>query len=313
MKQYFLNYYPNFKCVAGKCKHTCCAGWEMNIDPDTLAKYKAESTDFGERLKKGINFKKSQFKADKAGRCAFLNDEGLCDIIVNLGEQRLCQVCRDHPRFRSFFDDRTETGLGFCCEEATRIILSFEDKIAPVLDSDDKNDQPLDFNQKNIIDFRQKAIDIVQDRERGASSRTEDLLRLCRAEIGEGEHKKICKVFLSFERLNKGWTARLKSIKDKPLKTHTDKDLALYFEQFLVNGLYRHLYLAEDTFFVRAITTALVVSWWVIQSVYHEENTAGEVDFGLILDIVRAFSAEVEYSQKNLGKLFDFCAKFIKI
>jgi lysine-N-methylase len=105
----------------------------MNIDSETLDLYKKEKSSFATALNNGINYKKSKFKIDKNKRCAFLNEQGLCEIILNLGEQNLCQVCRDHPRFRSFFTDRIETGLGFCCEEATRQILSFENKIEPVL------------------------------------------------------------------------------------------------------------------------------------------------------------------------------------
>ena len=31
------NYYMNFKCIADKCRHTCCAGWEIEIDDETLS------------------------------------------------------------------------------------------------------------------------------------------------------------------------------------------------------------------------------------------------------------------------------------
>ena len=141
MKEFVLNYYPNFKCIASECKHTCCAGWQMNIDEKSLARYAGEKTSFSHALKKGINFRKSQFKADKSGRCAFLNKDGLCEIIINLGEESLCQICRDHPRFRSCFDDRVETGLGFACEEATRIILSYKEKIQPILVSEDNSEK----------------------------------------------------------------------------------------------------------------------------------------------------------------------------
>ena len=91
-----------------------------------------------------------------------------------------------------------------------------------------------------------------------------------------------------------------------------DKSLSHYAEQFLANSIYRHLYCAEDTVFVRAITVALVICWRIIESVFHAEKQK-EGQFELICDIIRAFSAEVEYSQKNLNKLFDFCYKFIKI
>ena len=60
MEEYVLSYYPEFKCIASKCKHTCCAGWEMNIDAESLSAYKGERSVFSNTLSKGINFKKSK-------------------------------------------------------------------------------------------------------------------------------------------------------------------------------------------------------------------------------------------------------------
>ena len=321
MKEYVLSYYQAFRCVAGKCKHTCCAGWKMNIDEQTLSAYKNNQTDFSKRLENGINFKKSQFKADKTGRCAFLNEKGLCEIILNLGEDSLCQVCRDHPRFRSFFDDRIEMGLGFCCEEATRIILSYEEKITPVLvvDNNACNDEcaELDFNQKNILEFREKALKIVQDRAVLIDDRLNSLLKLCNASVSAKDFNRILKTFLSLERLDKSWTKRVKKLKRKTFDCKTEERLSLCAEQFLTNSIYRHLYVAEDTIAVRAITIACVCSWWLIKGIMGEELSGGDYSdeqrFAVVVDVVRAFSAEVEYSQKNLDKLFNFAEKFIKI
>ena len=312
MKEYVLNYYKKFKCTAGECKHTCCAGWEMCIDENTLNAYKNDRSEFSKSLKNGVNFKKSKFKSDKTGHCAFLNDKGLCEIIINQGEDSLCQVCRDHPRFRSFFSDRTETGLGFCCEEATRIILTSKDKIELTLVKDDEQEETLDFNQKNVLSFRDKALSVLQDRTHPILDRINTLLKECRASVTERDFKKILKTFLSFERLDKNWTKHLKNI-DKFFNLATEESLSLYCEQFLVNGLYRHLSDAEDTMWVRARTIALVISWWIIGSIILNEKSENQDFETLVLDVVRAFSAEVEYSEKNLNKLFDLCYKFIKI
>ncbi len=312
MKEYVLNYYSNFKCVAGECKHTCCAGWEMNIDEISLNAYRNDKSSFCKRLEKGVNFKKSRFKADKTGRCAFLNQKGLCEIIINLGEDSLCQVCRDHPRFRSFFNDRIETGLGFCCEQACKIILSFNDKIEPIVISDDGNNQELDFNQKNLLNFREKALSVVQNRSADINQRINELLSLCNARLERGDFSKITRAFLSFERLDKSWTARLKSVK-KAFTNITDTSLASYAEQFLANGLYRHSCDAEDTFAVRARAIACVLGWWEVNSVFEQERAGCTDEFNLIADIVRAYSAEVEYSQKNLDKIFSLASKFIKL
>lgn len=312
MKEYFLNYYPRFKCIAEKCKHTCCAGWEMNIDEKSLNAYANDCSTFSPTLKNGINFKKSKFKADKLKRCAFLNDKGLCEIIINLGEQSLCQVCRDHPRFRSFFNDRVETGLGFCCEEVARLVLSFTQKIEPILTSDDKIQEELDFNQKNLLEFRQKTLAIIQDRTIDINDRIENLLTACNVNFCERDFNKLLKTFLSFERVDKTWTKRLKNT-NKVFNKTTQEQLSLYCEQFLVNGLYRHLSDAEDTMWVRARTIACIFSWWIVKSILDNEAVQNQDLFDCIVDVVRAYSVEVEYSQKNLDKLFCFCYKFIKV
>ncbi len=310
MKQYQLNYYPKFRCVAGACKHTCCAGWEMCIDEHSLSEYKNENSTFRDSLLKGINFKKAKFKSDKTGRCAFLNGDGLCEIIINLGEQKLCQVCTDHPRFRSFFSDRVQTGLGFSCEQATRDVLSFEDKIYPVLIADDGEQNQLNFIEKSVLEFRQKALDVVQDRTPTATDRMRKLLSLSSACVNPKDFVGIIKSFLSLERLDKSWTKRLKNIKKKTLTIAVDEKFSLYFEQFIVNSLYRHISNAEDAMSARAIVVACVLSWCVIQNIIISENS---FDFECVVDVVRAFSAEVEYSQENLDKLFAFMHKFIKI
>ena len=312
MKEYVLNYYPKFKCIADKCQHTCCAGWEMCIDSESLEKYQTEKSDFSQALNKGINYKKSRFKTDKIKRCAFLNDKGLCDIIINLGEQSLCQVCRDHPRFRSYFDDRTETGLGFCCEEVARIILSFNGKIELVLVSDDGEQVELDFNQKNVLNFRDKVLKILQDRSLSANDRIDNILKECNANFSQQDFKKIIKTFLTFERVDKSWTKRLKAI-DKEFTKTTAENLSHYCEQFLVNSVYRHLSDAEDTMWVRARTISTILSWWIIKSIIEKEQEQNKNNFDLIVDIIRAYSTEVEYSQKNLDKLYSFAYKFIKL
>ncbi len=285
----------------------------MNIDAQSLTAYKNDKSPFQETLKKGVNFKKASFKTDNDGSCFFLNKDGLCEIIINLGEKSLCQVCSDHPRFRAFFNDRIETGLGFCCEEASKIILSFKDKISPVLVSDDGKLIELDFIQKNILEFRTSALNIVQDRNLDINQRIDNLLSLCKARVTGEDLAKILRTFFSLERLDKTWTARLKSVKKNGINIRTHEKLAHYAEQFLANGLYRHLYDAEDTVSVRARTIFCVLGWWLINSVFIQEQATGIDDFTLLSDVVRAYSAEVEYSQKNLDKLFSFAYKFIKI
>ena len=329
MKAYVLNYYPSFRCVAGDCKHTCCAGWDMYIDGQTLNAYKHEGSCFGDQLKKGVNFKKGKFKADKAGRCVFLNKKGLCEIILHLGEDRLCEVCKKHPRFINRLPNGVETGLDFCCEQATKIILSQKERIERVeAGQDSVPEQAPDFLQEQVLKFRETALKTLQDRSVPLALRIQNLLSLCKASVKGEDFHKIVKAFLRLERLDKAWGNRLSALKKgqpSALKKHAQpvdfslgqgQDGSRYAEQFLCNQLYRHLSDAEDTLWVRARTVACVLSWWLIAALWEAERKEGnapQTEFETLCDIVRAYSADVEYSQKNLNKLYRFARTFINL
>ena len=45
------SYYKTFQCIADKCEHSCCIGWEIDIDDDSYDYYMGIEGAFGERLK----------------------------------------------------------------------------------------------------------------------------------------------------------------------------------------------------------------------------------------------------------------------
>ena len=125
MKLYAPEYYKNFVCIADKCRHSCCIGWEIDVDRDTAKKYAALDEGYGVEIQKSITKRGTpHFKLKKDNRCPHLNENGLCKIILNLGEDYLCHICREHPRFYNYTTTGKEVGLGLSCEEACRIILS---------------------------------------------------------------------------------------------------------------------------------------------------------------------------------------------
>ena len=118
------DYYDRFRCIASRCTDNCCIGWEIGIDPAALADYQSQPGAFGDRLRAAIQPGDPPFFAlTKSGRCPFLNEENLCDIYRQLGENHLCAICDQHPRFHNWFGAEKESGLGLSCEEAARLIL----------------------------------------------------------------------------------------------------------------------------------------------------------------------------------------------
>lgn len=159
MKTIVPDYYMDFKCIADQCKHTCCQGWEVEIDEDSLSRFE-KIPDIADQIEIGEDV---HFKLLANEVCPFLRDDGLCEMIVQYGEQMLCQTCTDHPRFRNFWEDRVEMGLGMVCEEAARLILSREKPMELVVLSDDGKDEGLPEDEAWLLEVRDKLLDEVAE------------------------------------------------------------------------------------------------------------------------------------------------------
>lgn len=120
------SYYDSFRCTASACSDTCCAGWEIGIDPDSQERYRKMKGPLGEKLRASIKTEGEDcsFRLVEGERCPFLTEENLCQLILEKGEETLCAICREHPRFHRWFGSLMESGLGLCCEEAARLILN---------------------------------------------------------------------------------------------------------------------------------------------------------------------------------------------
>ena len=159
------DFYPAFRCIASACRHSCCVGWEVDVDQDTLARYRQLSGPLGRRLAEHIDCQDTpHFRLDSRERCPFLNDDNLCDIILELGAGALCQICADHPRFRSWFPDRLEEGLGLCCEEAARLLLTHREPIRFLAQPWPGEDQESVEEYRILLQNRETLLMLLQDR-----------------------------------------------------------------------------------------------------------------------------------------------------
>ena len=127
MKLYAPKYYQRFQCIADRCEHSCCVGWEIDVDSEALEKYKNLAHPYAATILESIVREDTpHFRLDANERCPHLDEQGLCNIIRNVGEDYLCAICREHPRFYNF-TDTAEVGLGMSCVEAARVILDADD------------------------------------------------------------------------------------------------------------------------------------------------------------------------------------------
>ena len=123
------SFYNDFKCIADKCTDNCCIGWEIDVDDNAFQKYNKLNTPLGDEIRSKITVSSDGsrcFELSENDRCPFLNENNLCRIIIGCGEEALCEICSEHPRFYEWFQGVTECGLGLSCEEVCRILLSDE-------------------------------------------------------------------------------------------------------------------------------------------------------------------------------------------
>ncbi|WP_405338611.1 flagellin lysine-N-methylase [Fibrobacter sp.] len=144
------DFYDQFQCIASRCTDTCCVGWEIDIDEASLEAYNKVAGAFGERLR--ANIEDGHFKLLPHDRCPFLDKDNLCEVYQHLGEEALCNICTEHPRFVEVFGDIMERGLGLCCEEAARLLLEGEGPLAFTSEECDEPEDELDDDDREVRD-----------------------------------------------------------------------------------------------------------------------------------------------------------------
>lgn len=126
MKNIYPSYFEKFRCIADKCPDSCCRGWDVVVDDETNEFYKTVGGEFGEKLKRltEIDGVGDRIFVSQNERCPFWNNDELCDIYINLGEEHLCKTCREFPRITQDYTAFSEHLLSFACPEAARLMLA---------------------------------------------------------------------------------------------------------------------------------------------------------------------------------------------
>lgn len=155
MKIFAPKYYQNFKCVAGDCTHSCCVGWQIEVDQTALEKYALLKGDYAKKINESLTKRNPHFKLTKGKRCPHLDENGLCKIISIYGEYYLCDICREHPRFYNRTTKGLEVGLGISCPTACKIVLTSDDYgiFVEVGESDFDENLPLYDGAEHINDI----------------------------------------------------------------------------------------------------------------------------------------------------------------
>ena len=306
MKELAPNYYGDFRCIADKCRHSCCVGWEIDIDEDSLEYYRSLSGELGRRLAQSIgeNEEGAHFCLDENERCPFLNERGLCDIYTALGEDALCQICTDHPRFRNYFSSRTEIGVGLCCEAAAELILGQSEPFSLITLWEDGEDEEDDDFENHLFACRDKLFSLIRSAERAEAAAE----AICPEGSTFLEKSDWTAILLDLERLDLKWEGVLYDLSRAP-KTVWEAEMPQLdsaLRSLLCYFIYRHFSASESTEDMERRLGFVYLSYRVLRALCAaREMREGSCTLADLCELARMYSSEIEYSIDNTEKLLN--------
>ena len=143
------DYYDRFRCKGGACRNSCCMGWGISVDMKEY--FLLIGLDCSPRLHARLECAFHQpdtpsperyalISPDWRGDCPMHDEDGLCMLHRECGEDVLPAVCRMYPR-----SVREENGVIKCvcsasCEAVTELLM---DEEAPLsFRADQTRDEP---------------------------------------------------------------------------------------------------------------------------------------------------------------------------
>ena len=260
------------------------------MDEDSLARYQRVPGKIGRLLRENIETEPTpHFRLKGGDRCPFLQEDGLCRLILTLGEDSLCDICAEHPRFYNEYPDRLEAGLGLCCEEAARLLLAGEGHLRLLADGEETEpDALLNLRGETFALLAEDKVPLEDRMEAAAARMGQPLLPLRAGEASA--------FFLTLERMDGAWTALLEQLAAAPavLEASAYEIRHARIAEYLI---YRHFAAAAGE---AEAALRLQFCFYALRLIRALSA------FASLAECLRLFSAEIEYSDENVEKICDW-------
>ena len=276
--------YSEFTCKADKCKHSCCRGWEIDIDEDTLEYYKGLDSELGCEIRQNIDWGEEPFfKLTPDERCPFLKDSGLCKIIEELGEEGLCDICRLHPRFFESVNDHNLAGVGLSCEKAAELLFEKDSLNFMICESGKK------ISFEELLELI--GIDAPQD--------YLSLAKVIPDHLEAAKIERLLDIFYDTEPIDDNWkneVAQLKESYKEQLDELAAGEALMRFRVIYQYIIFRQLELVQEYGVPKIVEYA-------VRSIIFIMLYAGI--FGDDPEAVRRWSEQIEYNEDNVVKVVE--------
>ena len=292
----YPTFYHTFQCKANQCHHTCCQKWTIDVDEETAKLYQTLPTPLGEDLRKFMTVDDEGYYfmfSDKQPTCPLLREDGLCRVVLELGEDSLCDTCHMHPRFYKYIEDLELCGVGLSCEESVEKLLATEgDQLLFTIEDDDgeftAKDRPV---LENIFDLL--ALDISPTICQFTPNHS---IRYC---------QKLISIYKETEPIDEEWTKQLAHLEDMLSSTtaiNTTDLLTLDAQETAtLNKVYQYI-LYRQIDMLAEYSLESLVRYAFDATVFIALLTH---QFGNLPEQIRRWSEQIEYDEDNVAFLFN--------
>lgn len=285
------DYSFDFRCTADKCAHSCCIGWEIDIDDDTYELYMEMPGNTGRMLRENICAEPTpHFVLGKDKRCPFLRNDGLCKLILDEGEDILCDICALHPRFYNGFEDRTEQGIGMCCEEAARLLVEGKTHTQLIVEADEDGEEIID----PLFYKRAELFEILADDSVPLRRRFERMFASLGASPANDSISAWAELYTELERMDEQWSVCLEKLRGTDCGVFDALDVSdIKYERIAGYFIFRHMTELKNA--VNALSFAAISTAMICTLDAADENTK---------EYLRLYSGEIEYSDENMDIIY---------
>lgn len=298
MKLFAPAYYRNFQCIADACRHSCCIGWEIDVDDVTLQKYHAlPQNGYAKQVLQSIdNLPTPHFRLDQRERCPHLEENGLCRLILSLGEDCLCHICREHPRFYNDTPLGREVGLGMACEEACRLILS-EERYDQIAEVGEIPGEPMQKGRFDPLHHRARVYALLSDNTLPYTQRLQQISRAYGVSPRRYSATYWQDLLSSLEYMDEEHRTWSNAYTASPV---LPRETECLLERALAYFVFRHCTESASLAQWKASLGLCLVLERLLASLAAKE---GAYDLAAFSDLARALSEELEYSEENTDTL----------
>ena len=292
----YPTFYHTFQCKANQCHHTCCQKWTIDVDEETAKLYQTLPTPLGEDLRKFMTVDDEGYYfmlSDKQPTCPLLREDGLCRVVLELGEDSLCDTCHMHPRFYKYIEDLELCGVGLSCEESVEKLLATEgDQLLFTIEDDDDEftaeDRPV---LENIFDLLALGINPA----------------ICQFTLNHSIHycQELVTIYKKTEPIDEEWTKQLAHLEamlsSTTASTTMDFLKADTIDVSALNKVYQYI-LYRQIDMLAEYSLESLVRYAFDATVFIALLTH---QFGNLPEQIRRWSEQIEYDEDNVAFLFN--------